>query len=256
MLATYLKGLSPTAVLALGPVPTRGDDVTVKPDLLKGRGGDTSFLVPRPFTVHAEKCPNRRGVEMVLDHFQGEVVSFDALSRRVVAGEFAALYIASDAIEPWINEEAAHSLRTGVQFLVIQDTTVTPLAQLADVVLAGATFAEKAGCYVNADGRLQYAEASLPPRDGSLPDLDLFAILLGRVAGPVRSSDVLAEVATVIPAFAVAAGGRVAEFGVPLDESATVGARVAFPFADAWTQPRGETGDRPGAATPKGGKNA
>ena len=40
-----------------------------------------------------------------------------------------------------------------------------------------ATFAEKAGCYVNADGRLQYAEASLPPRDGSLPDLDLLAIL-------------------------------------------------------------------------------
>ena len=67
---------------------------------------------------------------------------------------------------------------------MVQDTNVTPLAQLADVVLAGATFAEKAGCYVNADGRLQYSEAALPPRDGSLPDLDLFAILLDRPGGP------------------------------------------------------------------------
>ena len=77
-----------------------------------------------------------------------------------------------------------------MKFLVVQDTTVTPLAQLADVVLAGATFAEKAGCYVNADGRLQYSEAALPPRDGSLPDLDLLAILLQPArGGPVDSSD-------------------------------------------------------------------
>ena len=47
-----------------------------------------------------------------------------------------------------------------VDFLVVQDTSVTPLAQAADVVLAGATFAEKAGCYVNFQGRLQYAEAA------------------------------------------------------------------------------------------------
>ena len=72
-------------------------------------------------------------------------------------------------------------------FLVLEDTNVTPLAHRADVVLAGATFAEKAGCYVNADGRLQYSEAALPPRDGSLPDLDLLAILLDRPA-PVRST--------------------------------------------------------------------
>ena len=89
----------------------------------------------------------------------------------------------------------------------MQDTTVTPLAHLADVVLAGATFAEKAGCYVNAAGRLQYSEAALPPRDGSLPDLDLLAILSNRPGGPVKSSDVLAEMAETIPAFAVARGG-------------------------------------------------
>ena len=100
-------------------------------------------------------------------------------------------------------------MRSKVGFLVVQDTNVTPLAHLADVVLAGATFAEKAGCYVNADGRLQYSEAALPPRDGSLPDLDLFAILLNRPGGgPVHSGEVLAELAEAVPAFAVATGGK------------------------------------------------
>ena len=58
-------------MLALGPVPVRGEDQTFKPDQTKGRTGDTSFVVPRPFTIHAEKCPNRRGVEAILEHFQG-----------------------------------------------------------------------------------------------------------------------------------------------------------------------------------------
>ncbi len=75
LLARYLKGLSPANVLAMGPVPTRGTDQTFQPDQTKGRTGDTSFVVPRPFTIHAEKCPNRQGVAAVLDHFEGKVVA-------------------------------------------------------------------------------------------------------------------------------------------------------------------------------------
>ncbi|HMB02807.1 MAG TPA: molybdopterin-dependent oxidoreductase, partial [Isosphaeraceae bacterium] len=217
LVASYLKGLNPANVLALGPVPFQGDDVTFTPDLVTGRGGgNTGFLEPRPFTIHAEKCPNRRGVETILEHFQGEVIDFASVSERVARGEFQGLYVASGALDPWIDEAGARALRSRVAFLVVQDTQPTPLAHLADVVLAGATFAEKAGCYINADGRLQYAEAALPPRDGSLPDLDLFAILLGRPGGPIHSRDVLAELAETVPAFAAARGGRPPEFGVPL----------------------------------------
>ena len=32
---------------------------------------------PVRFTIRAEKCPNRKGVEAVLKHFQGGLVSFD-----------------------------------------------------------------------------------------------------------------------------------------------------------------------------------
>ncbi len=37
------------------------------------RGGPVQ---PVKFTIHAEKCPNRRGIEEILKHFQGEVQYF------------------------------------------------------------------------------------------------------------------------------------------------------------------------------------
>jgi NADH-quinone oxidoreductase subunit G len=245
LMARYIKGLNPANVLAVGPAPVRGSDVTFQPDQTKGRTGDTSFVVSRPFTIHAEKCPNRQGVETILSHFQGAVVTFDELSRRVAAGEFQGLYVASDSIDPWIDEAASGAVRSQVGFLVVQDTNVTPLAHLADVVLAGATFAEKAGCYVNADGRLQYAGAALPPREGALPDLDLFAILLHRPGGPVRSGEVLAELALAIPAFAVAHGGTVPALGALLGSAAPAdGAARAAAFTDSWYVPQGAARSR------------
>ncbi|MGP0065511.1 MAG: molybdopterin-dependent oxidoreductase [Isosphaeraceae bacterium] len=241
LLARYIKGLSPANVLAMGPIPTHGTDQTFKPDQSKGRTGDTSFVVPRPFTIHAEKCPNRRGVEAVLDHFEGKVIHHEELTRRATAGEFQGLYAVSDAIDPWIDEPASQALRSAVKFLVVQDTNVTPLAHTADVVLAGATFAEKAGCYVNGDGRLQYSGAALPPRDGSLPDLDLFAILLNRPGGPVKSGEILAELAETLPAFAVAKGGKLPPFGAVIGQPPSGDGATSPPsFVDSWFVAQGE----------------
>ncbi len=221
--ASYLKKLSPNCVLALGPVPTEGEDVTFTPDQTKGRGGDTSFVIPRPFTIHAEKCPNRKGVEAILQHFQGAVIDYHEVLRRAVASEFRGILAISDAIDPAFGDGDSQGLRKA-GFLVVIDTHVTPLAQLADVVLAGATFAEKAGSYVNSQGLLQYSEAALPPRDGSLPDLDLLAILSSHGAGPVSSRTVLAEVAATVPAFAKFADGHVPEFGQAIgDDPGTEG---------------------------------
>jgi NADH-quinone oxidoreductase subunit G len=238
LLATYIKSLNPANVLALGPVPHAGEDLTFTPDLRQGRNGDTSFVVCRPFTISAEKCPNRRGVEEILLHFEGEVIDFAAITARAERGEFAAAYITSGALESAFDEENARRWRAAVALLVVQDTRVTALAQAADAVLAGATFAEKAGCYVNRQKRLQYFEAALPPRDGSFPDLDILAILANRGPGPMRSGQILAELAAVIPAFDVVNSGVVPEFGVVLGEPESAD-DTTFPFADPWLAPRG-----------------
>jgi NADH-quinone oxidoreductase subunit G len=220
LLAAYVKGLDARHVLALGPVPTAGEDHTFTPDPRAGRTGDTSFVVCRPFTIHAEKCPNVQGIVAILEHFQGEVIEYESLLRRAAPGAFAAVYVTSGAIDPAFGEEDARALRAAAGFLVVQDVHVTPLAQAADVVLASATFAEKAGSYVNFQGRVQYSGATLPPRDGSLPDLDIGAVLAGRGPGPISSRTILAEVAATVPAFAGAKGGELPTFGLLLGHPA------------------------------------
>jgi NADH-quinone oxidoreductase subunit G len=236
LLACYLKGLGKDNLLAMGPIPTNGVDQTFRPDKSTGRTGDTSFVAPVPFTIHAEKCPNRRGVAAILEHFEGTIVLFERFLARAAGGEFQGLYVASDAIDPWIAERESQTLRSPLKLLIVQDTNVTPLAHKADIVLASATFAEKAGCYVNHDGRLQYSAAALPPRDGSLPGLDLLSILLNRPGAPADSSRVLAELAEALPFFAAARGGKLPALGV---QTAPLGPAAHPPpagssFTDLW----------------------
>ncbi len=142
---------------------------------------------------------------------------------------------------PGSTTRTPRQLRSKTRFLVLADTTVTPLAHRADVVLSAATFAEKAGTYVNADGRLQYSEAALPPRDGSLADLDILCVLLDRPVGSAVSSDILAELAQAIPAFSAARGGKLPPMGIRLDQQKPPGrAAVDEPsFADVWNLPQG-----------------
>jgi NADH-quinone oxidoreductase subunit G len=242
LLAAYIKGLSETAVLVLGPVPVVGEDVTFTPDQRRGRTGDTSFVVPRPFTIHAEKSPNRLGVERILDHFQGEVMAFDRFREQATAQPFDALYMTGGGHDPAYEGPEMMALRDAAKFLVVQDVWPTDLAGTADVILSSANFAEKAGCYVNAKGRLQYASASLPPRDGSLPDLDILAILMERPGGgPISSRDILEELAGQIAGFSAASNlnGSFPEFGVPLDgtEEPTFG---MVRYVDPWHAPRGK----------------
>ena len=54
----------------LGPVPVVGQDDSYPKDV-KGNP-----VEPTKFMIRAEKCPNRRGVEAVLKHFQGSVIPF------------------------------------------------------------------------------------------------------------------------------------------------------------------------------------
>ena len=243
LMARYLRDVTREATLAVGPVPVVGEDRTFTPDQSKDRWGDTQFLTPRPFTIHAEKAPNARGVRAVIEHVQGSVVEYDELLKQIETGEVGALYVAGGYVEEWIDEPTAAAIRAKTPFVVVQDVRVSALAHKADVVLAAGGFAEKAGCYVNADGRLQYAAAALPPREGSLPGLDLFAILLDR-PGPPDSREVLAELAERAPAFAAAGGGEIHEYGVPLDGEAPDPEAEQPRFVDLWFNPLGAARSR------------
>ncbi|MFN0052459.1 MAG: 2Fe-2S iron-sulfur cluster-binding protein [Planctomycetales bacterium] len=197
LLAVYAKTLAADVCLALGKVPVVGVDQTFK-------GG---------FTIRSERCPNRRGVEEILKHFQGEVVEWDALVRRVEGGELHGAYVASNDPDPWIDDaEAARFDR--LSLLVVHDILPTALARRAQFVVPGATGPEKDGSYVNYAGLIQSGEWGVRPPEGVHVDGQTFSDLLGR-RGLFQATAVLQELAASVPFFSRAAAG-VPEAGLNL----------------------------------------
>jgi len=71
--------------------------------------------------------------------------------------------------------------RTDRPALVLIDTLDSPLVELADVVLPGASFAEKAGCFENHAGVIQSFEQAIPPVGLARPEAQIALDLLTRL---------------------------------------------------------------------------
>src|SRR5262245_57062248 len=156
LLAAFFKGLSGELRLALGPVPVVGEDDHYPKDV---RGKPVE---PAKFTIRAEKCPNRRGVEAVLRHFQAEVKAFDQLIDATGKGLVSAVWAAAAyprgggyaLAGPWLTDEQAKAIRKA-GLVVVQDLFATPLSTAADYVLPGTAWTEKEGTFVNHAGLAQ-----------------------------------------------------------------------------------------------------
>ena len=57
-----------------------------------------------------------------------------------------------------------------MDFLVVQDIFLTETAQMADVVLPAATFAEKNGTFTNTERRVQRVRQAIAPVGEAKPD--------------------------------------------------------------------------------------
>lgn len=73
-------------------------------------------------------------------------------------------------IDPVYENPASREALSNLDFLVVQDLFLTETAQMADVVLPSAAFAERDGTYTNAERRVQRARQARLPVGESLPD--------------------------------------------------------------------------------------
>ena len=91
---------------------------------LSRRTAAASRSQPVKFTIRAEKCPNRRGVEAVLQHFQGEVIGVRRRAARRPRPARCRRSTSPAAIRRapggWISEEQATALAK-VPLLIVQD---------------------------------------------------------------------------------------------------------------------------------------
>jgi NADH-quinone oxidoreductase subunit G len=211
LFAKWLKGLAPYARLAPGPIPVVGENDTYPKDR-RGRP-----IEPVKFTIRAEKCPNRKGVEAVLRHFQKDVLSFD----QIIAGasNIQALYFAV-GYPPrpggWINEAQAEAIKN-VPLVVCQDLFASPASAVARYVIPAAAWAEKDGTFVNHAGLAQAVQRAVAPTGEVRTDGQVFLDLLDR-RGLVHAPTLRKEMAAEIAYFRPLAGGDLGEYGIQLDQ--------------------------------------
>jgi len=187
-LASWALSLDPKAELAVGPVPFKGEDRTFK-------GG---------FTMYAEKAPNARGVRRVLEALSakrggGTVHDAAAFTAAMRSKQFGAVVITGNYPSDWVTPEFRDAaMGTAV---VLIDTLENPLANMAECVLPGATWTEKAGTFENVKNRLQAFERAIETTDFVKGEFqigaDLQAGFESRPARAVTAESIRAQMAKV-----------------------------------------------------------
>lgn len=94
-----------------------------------------------------------------------------------------------------------------LDFLVVQDIFLTETAQMADVVLPGASFAEKDGTFTNTERRVQRVRKAVEPVGEALADWEIICRVGRRLAGQADTwayshpGEVTDEIAAVTPMY-------------------------------------------------------
>jgi len=189
LLAKAAREIDENCTFAVGPIPMDGQDKTF----------------PGGYTIYAEKAPNARGVRRVLEAIVGgNVLTFeDAMSR---SADWQGVILTGNYPSDWATDQLVMLVKG--TFSVVIDTLPSALTEHADVVLPGATWAEKAGVFENVNGRLQAFEQAIPVRDGAKQEgqiaLDLLAMSQGiDRAERMNAANVRREMASEFPDLSV-----------------------------------------------------
>ena len=206
LLSKHLKSLSPEIRLALGSVRVEGQDDHYPKDVC----GNAQEKVK--FTIRAEKCPNRRGVEAVLQHFQGSIINIGDILGDAAEGRIDTLYFVGGDPRGGLDESHATALAK-VKTLIVQDILPSPVSARAHIVLAGGSFAERDGTFVNHAGLAQAIKRSIRSPEDARPDGRILWDLSNR-RGLFNVNQLRKEIADTISTLNALASDSIAPSGV------------------------------------------
>jgi formate dehydrogenase alpha subunit len=104
--------------------------------------------------------------------------------------------------EPDLNH--AKEALARLEMLVVQDIFLTETAQLADVVLPAASFAEKDGTFTNTERRIQRVRKAIDPPGAARSDWEIIMEISTRLGYPMKyksSAEIMAEIAQLTPIY-------------------------------------------------------
>jgi len=120
-------------------------------------------------------------------------------------GDIKFLYVMGE--NPMVSDPDLHHVEEALkntEFLVVQDIFLTETAQLADVVLPAASFAEKEGTFSNTERRVQRVRKAIEPIGKSKADWVILMDLLNMLGIEKKYShptEIMAEIASLTPSY-------------------------------------------------------
>jgi NADH-quinone oxidoreductase subunit G len=164
--------------------------------------------------ISADRNPNTEGVRQIFAATQpgGELWK---IREAVREGRIKALLVLHEDLTAEAGFHAADLEKLG--FLATVQLLANPTAGAADVVLPGASFAEKRGSMINVTGRLQRLNRAILPPGEARDDWEILRDLIAAAGGSADFDSVPAvfrELAAAVPSLSGLTLGRIGDAGV------------------------------------------
>ncbi len=115
----------------------------------------------------------------------------EAMLQASANGALDMLYVVGeDVVNTFPDEHFARKALGALKFLIVQDSFMTETAQMADLVLPAATFAEKSGSVTNQEGRVQATAKLLDPPGEARGDFEIFSAIAALIEEGYEPSSV------------------------------------------------------------------
>lgn len=133
-------------------------------------------------------------------------------------GEIKSLYVIGE--NPLLSDPDTHHTKEALKnldFLVVQDIFLTETAALADIVLPGASFAEKDGTFTNTERRVQRIRKAVSPPGKAKADWEIISGLAARMGYEMAyrsAEEIFEEIRTLTPSYAGISYSRLERAGI------------------------------------------
>jgi formate dehydrogenase major subunit len=121
-------------------------------------------------------------------------------------GRLKAMWIiAEDVVQTDPNTLKVKEALSALDLLVVQEIFMTPTAEMAHIILPGASFLEKSGTFTNGERRIQKVQAVVAPLPGTKVDGQIVVEMMNRMGYPQPDYDpetLLDEISQIVPFFA------------------------------------------------------
>ena len=196
-------------ILLTGHWGKKGCGINLLREDCNSQGAADCGLLPDklPGFVHISDESGRKKIEELwkakLPDKQG--LDFNQILKEIHEKKIKALYImGEDPLAKYPDKDYVESALKKIDFLVVQDIFMTETARLADVVLPGASFAEKNGTFTNVERRVQRLRKAFDPLGNSKADWEIICLLaqvMGYGFDYLSAKDIFDEMARVSPIY-------------------------------------------------------